>query len=256
MPSNFHDFSTFFSDKGVRSMNQKNVNQYDFRFRERKTPIITYSGRPKRKFSLRRFLVILLLFFLLLMLFIFYMEKMLAPKFTELSCAAVENYILETVNESVGKMADEGLLSYSSMVKTVRDDAGQVVYLEVDTAMLGKAKSQIVKELDKALSEKRKVDITLPFGSLVGWNLTSGRGFPVKVKVFPVGMAEGEIYTVLEDCGINQTRHMIRVDVTAKMIIVMPGENMEVKTSVSLPLGERVLVGDVPEIYLDNIGGN
>ena len=237
-------------------MSDKNINHCDFRERVGKTPIITYSGRPKRKFSLRRFLVLMLLFLLFPILFLFYMEKKLAPQFAELSTAAVENYVLETVNETVGKMADEGLLSYSAMVKTVRDDNRQVVYLEVDTAMLGKAKSQIVKELDKALSEKRKVDITLPFGSLVGWNLTSGRGFPVKVKVFPVGMAEGEIYTVLEDCGINQTRHIIRVDVTAKMIIVMPGENIEIKTSVSLPLGERVLVGDVPEIYLDNIGGN
>ena len=101
-----------------------------------------------------------------------------------------------------------------------------------------------------------RIRITVPYGSLVGWNLTSGRGFPVSTKIYPIGMTEGEIYTVLEDCGINQTRHLIRVDINAKFVLVLPGENQEIQTHISLPLGERILVGDVPEIYLDNIGAN
>lgn len=222
----------------------------------RKSPIISYSGKKKRRFSIRLFLIPALSFALAFLLLLVYTEKILSPQFSDLAKATAEKYILETVNRTVGEMADKGLLSYSSMVKTIRDDNGQVIYLEVDTAMLGKAKSDLVKEIDLALSKSEKMKVMVPYGSLVGWNLTSGRGFPVKIKLFPIGMAEGEIYTVLEDCGINQTRHMIRVDIKAKYTVVIPGENLEIETNVSLPLGERVLVGDVPEIYLDNIGGN
>lgn len=220
------------------------------------TPIISYSGKRKRKFSFRILIFPILAFFMAFLLLFAYTEKILGPQFEDLARTTAEKFMLESVNQAVGEMADNGLLSYSDMVKTIRDASGQVIYLEVDTAMLGKAKSNLVKIIDNALSKTKKLSVFVPYGSLIGWNLTSGKGFPVKVKLFPVGMAEGEIYTVLEDCGINQTRHMIRVDIKAKMLLVLPGENAEVKTEVSLPLGERVLVGDVPEIYLDNIGGN
>ena len=220
---------------------------------KKKTPIISYSGKKKRRFSLRPLMIPALCVLMAILLLMVYTEKILSSKFTELAKSTAEKYILETVNRTVGEMAEKGLLSYSSMVKTIRDQSGQVIYLEVDTAMLAKAKSDLVKEIDTALSKQEKIKITVPYGSLVGWNLTSGKGFPVKVKVFPIEMAEGEIYTVLEDCGINQTRHLIRVDVSAKLTLVLPGKNEEISTHVSLPLGERILVGDVPEIYLDNI---
>lgn len=224
---------------------------------KRSSPIISYSGRKKRfRFSLRRLIMPLLACFLAFLLLSAYTEKMLGDRFTVLAKSEAEKHLLETVNAAVGEMAKEGLLSYSSMVKTIRDATGEVIYLEVDTAMLAKAKSDLVKKIDASLEEENKITVSVPIGSLGGWNLFSALGFPVKVRVHPIGMAEGEIYTVLEDCGINQTRHLIRVDIRAKLLVVLPDENTEVETEVSLPLGERVLVGDVPEIYLDNIGGN
>ncbi len=243
------DFQNFFFPK-EKSIEKIKENSMPIK---KKTPIISYSGKKKRRFSLRPLMIPALCVLMAILLLMVYTEKMLSSQFTDLAKSTAEKYILETVNQTVGEMADKGLLSYSSMVKTIRDQSGQVIYLEVDTAMLAKAKSDLVKEIDTALSKQEKIKITVPYGSLVGWNLASGKGFPVKVKVFPIEMAEGEIYTVLEDCGINQTRHLIRVDIDAKIMLVMPGENQEIETHVSLPLGERILVGDVPEIYLDNI---
>ncbi len=221
------------------------------------SPIVTFSPRKKRfRFSLRRLIMPLISILLAFLLLSFYAEHLLAERFTELAKSQTEKYLSETINLAVEQMASEGLLSYSSMVKTIRDSSGEVVYLEVDTAMLAKASAKLVQYINQTLAEKKTILLSVPIGSLGGWNLLSGIGFPVRARIFPIGSTSGKIYTVLEDCGINQTRHLIRVDISAKLHLVLPKENAEIQTEISLPLGERVLVGDVPEIYLDNIGGN
>ena len=224
---------------------------------KRKSPAITYSGKKKRRFrfSFRRLIMPLFSLFLAFCLLFFYTEKKLAEKMPDLAETAAEKHLLETVNREIGNMAEEGLLSYDSMVSTVRDATGQVIYLEVDTGRLNRVKATLVERIDEALEKNKKIKLSVPFGSISGWNLFSGYGIPVKMKIYPIGMTEGEIQTELEDCGINQTRHLIRVEIRARLLIVLPGENTRAETCVTLPLGERVLVGDVPEIFLDSIGG-
>ena len=193
------------------------------------------------------------LFFSFLVL-AFYTEHALRPKIQELTVISAKKMVTETVHETVGTMAKEGFLSYDDMVHCDRDAYGNVNFLEVDTAVLSYARSQIVKRIDDALKARKNVKVIVPLGSLSGWNLFGGIGIPIRVGVYPIGSTESDIYTVLEDCGINQTRHLIRLDVKIVLVCVLPEENCTVETELSVPLGERVLVGDVPEIYLDSIG--
>lgn len=220
-----------------------------------RTPIISYTGKKRRRrFSFRRLIVPSLAFLFASLMLSVYAEIQLRPKIRELSMISAKKMIVETVNDTVGKLAKDGLLSYDAMVRCNRDTAGNVNFLEVDTKVLSQSRALIVKAVDSALESRKKVTVSVPFGSLSGWNLFSGVGLPVIVKVHPIGATEGEIYTVLEDCGINQTRHLIRVDIKVILTCVLPEENCTVEAEISVPLGERVLVGEVPEIYLDSIG--
>ncbi|MBR3837526.1 MAG: sporulation protein YunB [Clostridia bacterium] len=184
----------------------------------------------------------------------FYAEAKIAPEIRELSEAQAKKHLLATVNAAVGEMAARGDVRYDNMVHTIRDANGEVIYLEVDTAMLAGAKAKLVAAVEESLEINDRIKISVPLGSISGWNLFSGIGLPIRVRIHPIGMTEGEIFTELEDCGINQTRHLIQIRIKASLYIVIPGENTRVDTQVTLPLGERVLVGDVPEIYLDTLG--
>jgi len=224
-----------------------------------RTPIISYSGRRVRKRRAlqpkRMILPLFCLLFAFLMLFS-YAEKRLSPRMKELAELNAKKHLLETVNRTVGEMAREGLLSYDLIVNTIRDEKGEVIYLEVNTARLAEAKSNVVERISQELQKKKTISITVPLGSLGNSTLLSGIGLPFWLRLIPVESAEGEIYTVLEDCGINQTRHMIQISVQVSLAVLLPGDNVLVETEVVLPLGERVLVGEVPEIYLDTIGAN
>lgn len=219
------------------------------------SPIISYSGEKNHRFSFRRLIIPVISVFLAFLLLSFYAEHLLSTRFSTLAKSQAEKYLATTITSATERLAAEGLLTYEKMVKTIRDPSGEVIYLEVDTGMLAHASAKLVQYIDNALCKSKSITLSVPLGSLGGWNLFSGMGFPVKARIFPIGTTYGKIYTVLEDCGINQTRHLIRVDITAKLHLVLPRDQLEVETSISLPLGERVLVGDVPEIYLDTIGG-
>lgn len=248
--------SFFLSERKSKYPTKENTVEPSQKGNKEHTPMISFSGRKKRRFSPSAFIIPLFSLFLAILLLSYGAERLLDSRFSALAEKSGEKYLYETVNRAVGESADEGLLSYPSMVRTVRDTTGEVIYLEVDTAMLAKAKSLLVQRIDQALAKKKFLSVHIPSGSLGGWNLFSGIGLPVPVRIHPMGMTEGEVYTVLEDCGINQTRHLIRVDVKVALVLVLPEDTVTVETEVSLPLGERVLVGDVPEIYLDKIGGS
>lgn len=217
-------------------------------------PKISYSGKRKRNFRLLRFAKLLPLLLIPYCLLLSYIENRMAPQIRELAEAQAEKHLLETVNREVMKIAEREDVRYDNMVKTIRDSKGEVIYLEVDTAQLAGAKAKLVGAIDKSLEKNKRITVSVPLGSISKWSILSGVGFPIRIKVHPIGMTEGDIYTVLEDCGINQTRHLIQIKIHATLVIVLPGENAQVETAVTLPLGERVLVGEVPEIYLDSIG--
>ena len=52
--------------------------------------------------------------------------------------------------------------------------------------------------------------------------------------------------------GINQTLHSIYIDVSAKVEIILPIDNIEVECPSSALVCESVIVGRVPQFYLQN----
>lgn len=220
-----------------------------------RTPIVSFSGRKKTfRFRLSSLIIPAFALFLTFAMLYLYAEKQISPEICELAKARAEKHLYETVNEAVGVLAEAEKLQYDNMVKMIRDSSGEVIYLEVDTSMLAKAQSNLTESINQSLQNKKTFTLSVPLGSLAGWTLFSGLGIPIRVRIFPISAVSGEIFTVLEDCGINQTRHLIEIRVNAKLLVVLPGENTQVETEVTIPLGERVLVGDVPEIYLDTLG--
>ncbi len=219
------------------------------------SPIVSFSGKKRKfRFSPRKLILPLISIFTAYLLLSLYLENALADQILELAQTQAEKELLETVHQAIGRMAKKGELNYDDLITTIHDENGQVTYLDVNTARLSQARAELVREIDKSLQKENKMSIRVPLGSLAGWNLFSGMGFPVRVRIHPIGITNGQIDTVLEDCGINQSRHLIRLRIRSKLVIILPNENTEVETELVLPMSEKILVGDVPEIYLEKIG--
>ena len=71
------------------------------------------------------------------------------------------------------------------------------------------------------------------------------------------GQMVNEARKLIEEAGINQTRHKIFLNVAAAVELIMPTSASVVQTEAEVLVCESLLVGKVPEIYLDfgNFGG-
>jgi sporulation protein YunB len=105
----------------------------------------------------------------------------------------------------------------------------------------------IQEELD-ALEDKK---IEIPIGVLTGNSIFSAKGPRISIKVIPAGSVETDFRSEFISAGINQTKHRIYFLVKTKVSIVVPFTNKTTEVTTSIPIAETVIVGDVPQYYMN-----
>lgn len=72
----------------------------------------------------------------------------------------------------------------------------------------------------------------------------------MRFEILPVGTVKTSFVTEFESAGINQTRHKISLEATASVRIVLPSGASTVTAHASALMAESILVGDVPQSYI------
>ena len=102
--------------------------------------------------------------------------------------------------------------------------------------------------------------IQIPLGSLVDLDLLWGLGPTMKVHAMTVGTVEGEFQShsralrQFSSAGVNQTLHKIDLELAVPLTLMLPGGAVETVCETQIPIAETVIVGQVPQIFLQNGG--
>ena len=67
----------------------------------------------------------------------------------------------------------------------------------------------------------------------------------------PIGTANCDFVSYFQSAGINQTLHKIYIDVYADVNIITPIDEPTVQVKAEILVCENVIVGEVPEFYLN-----
>ena len=102
----------------------------------------------------------------------------------------------------------------------------------------------------EALGEVDVSDIQVPLGSLFDLEPLWAKGPSLKAKAMTVGTVRAEFDSQLASAGVNQTLHRIWMEVDVPMTLLLPGGAVEVTVSTRLCVAETVIVGKVPDTYL------
>ena len=127
--------------------------------------------------------------------------------------------------------------------------------IQPNTIMLNKIMASTVLEVSNSMGQMRDNTISVPLGQLSGIHLLSGYGPRMKVKIIPTGQVHVEVQDKFEQAGINQTRHLIYFDIKALIQVAVPFMKETVDVSTVIPLAETIVVGDVPQTYVNFTGG-
>ncbi len=156
----------------------------------------------------------------------------------------------ETINRIINDKVVSGL-AYDEIVAVHKDGQGKIVLLQPNTIMLNQVMSRTVYELSEYMGQMKDETIEIPLGELSGIDLLAAHGPRMKVNVIPAGQVHVNVLNDFQQAGINQTRHLIYFEVRSNIKVAVPLMEKEVEVLAVIPMVENIIVGDVPETYVN-----
>lgn len=180
-----------------------------------------------------------------------YFHIKISPLIRELARASVSNRASFMINNAIERQLEEGEIDYDQMIFLEKDVKGSVTALKTNIAEINRLKTQTLSVVDEMLLDLDVNQVGIPLGSLIFPQLFSGMGPAVPVRVVSVSNSEAEFRNVFSEAGINQTSHQIMLDVYIIMTVLTPAGTQRVEAASSVVVAETVIVGNVPESYVD-----
>lgn len=98
-------------------------------------------------------------------------------------------------------------------------------------------------------SDRGDLDLSIPFGNLLGISFFLGRGPTVPVKITMLTSSRVDFRNVLTDAGINQTKHQLLLEVCVDADVLLPWEIRSTQIVTEVLVAETIIVGRVPQTY-------
>lgn len=171
------------------------------------------------------------------------------PLTEELAVAEISDAASNLINEAVNEQIAAGNIQYDDLVTLQQDSAGNITALTTNMQAMNLLKSQLLLLLDEKVHEVDDDEIGIPTGNLTGFQLLSGRGPQIPIKILSIANSDAKFDGEFSDAGINQTHHRIMLTVALDLVILLPSGTVTEHVESDVCVAETVLLGRVPESY-------
>ena len=213
-----------------------------------------------RRFGGRRrlsgkFLLILILVLITFFLF-FLIENNIKPTIESIAKSKANLTAVEIINKTI---YDDVLQTtkYDNLINVQKDAQQRITLIQANSIEISRLISQTGIKIKEALTQIEKQVIEIPLGQALGSYIFAAYGPPIKVRLLPVGEVEVKLHQDFYEAGINQTRHILYLDVSVLIKVVVPLFSEEFVVNTKAPIAETIIVGDVPNTLfrLEGIDG-
>ncbi len=129
-----------------------------------------------------------------------------------------------------------------------KDGDGQISAIVTDTSRVNILSAELLNAIVEA-SDRGDLDLSIPFGNLLGISVFLGRGSTVPVKITMLTSSRVDFRNVLTDAGINQTKHQLLLEVCVDADVLLPWEIRSTQIVTEVLVAETIIVGRVPQTY-------
>lgn len=201
--------------------------------------------KPKRG-CLRVFCIVVLLGIILIILG----EQNLSQTLLDMAYARAYSMAVETVNRAVRQVLT-GELDYHDLIDVTMDGGGKVAMLRANTIRMNEIATGAALVAEEELNSIENQLIPVPLGSALGVKFLAGFGPRINVQIIPIGAVNAGFETEFESAGINQTRHKIFLSLRTTVSLIIPTGSRKVEVLSTVPIAENIIVGQVPESFVD-----
>mgnify|MGYP001286303416 CR=1 FL=1 len=204
--------------------------------------------RRRRRGALARLPALLLV--LVLLLVAFTAERRMAPVLAAYARKQAEILGVDAVAHAVRHAIAEQV-RYQDLIVVDRDEAGRVTFMQVNTVLMSRILADVEEQVQDALRDLTGTTFAVPLGLLLGSDLLAAYGPAITARVLSLGSAEVSFEQAFQTAGVNQTRHTIYLEAKARLRVLVPLLSEETIVRTRVPVVETVIVGPVPDQYLN-----
>lgn len=192
---------------------------------------------------------------ILLIASMIYIDFRVKASLLELARTQAEKRTMEIVTQAVLDNVVKGT-EYKDVIYVHKDDQGRIVMLQANTVILNQMMAKTTKAVLQEFKSADNGQISIPMGQITSISLLAGSGPRFKVKVIPANQIFVAVDDKFEQAGINQTRHRIYMKVETRIVMAVPFMKEELKVVTTIPMAETIIVGEVPQTYVNFNGSS
>ncbi|MBW4829670.1 MAG: sporulation protein YunB [Clostridiaceae bacterium] len=177
-----------------------------------------------------------------------YIDKNIKPTLVAISEIKAKAIANQVINDSVNLKVNDDI-DYKDLIFVRYDDNGKVTLMQANTIIMNNISSEVASEVQKRLKKVSESEVDVPLSNAFDTQLLNLPS--INMKMVPEGTVYVDFATEFQESGINQTRHRIYLIVEANIKIIVPLVSEEVKISTNVPIAETVIIGDVPDQYIN-----
>ncbi|MCL2637263.1 MAG: sporulation protein YunB [Oscillospiraceae bacterium] len=191
---------------------------------------------------------------LAMLAFAFYVDFQVRPLIERVAEFQSRTSAVRIINDAVLSELDNPVYNYENIVNLAFDENGELWSITSDMNTINRLKSRSALLINEAVGGLEKMDIGISIGTISGVGFLYGRGPILPVRVLPKGYANTVLISEFTSAGINQTLHRIIMEVEVEIAVIIPGLNHTMTVKTNYIVAETVIVGEVPNMYVQVSG--
>ena len=195
-----------------------------------------------------RFFAFFIIFLLLLISYVRYLAIPIVVNNTE---SQMKSYATKSINYAIAETMNQNV-SYGDLINIIKDNNNNVSYIEANSVRINLLSKSMSKSVMMNFLEFAKIPIKISIGSFSGIDMLSGFGPKLAFKVNPYGEVNCYFKSSFKSAGINQTYHKLYLIISININIVFPFRQLKVLSESEVLLSESLIVGKVPDVYLNS----
>ena len=203
----------------------------------------------------RRLAVLTLILVILLVAAFFWLRVRYRDVIQELAQIQVMNSTSDLTNDAIAKQIADGVVQYDRIVYFEKDLDGRITALKTNISEVNRLKTDILNIINDEILALDNSDLGIPLGSLFLPELLSGRGPCIPVHILSIRNSDANFVSHFSQAGINQTLHQLTMVVSVDVAVLALGKTNSFTVSSEVVVAETVIVGTVPETFLQNSQG-
>lgn len=176
---------------------------------------------------------------------------LISPVIFENTKLNLDKLAKKAINLSVESITSTHVV-YDDLINITHNNEGDISLIQVKSYEANRLCNNIITATEKHINQLGQVGFQIKSGVLSGVPILSGFGNNINFKFQQIGAVNCIYHSKFESAGINQNIHQLYVEITAKVSVIFPFNTQIVDVSQRVLLCENILIGKVPQTYLQS----